>query len=767
VADRTRVYRGHVPVPLTDWLRGQDDQLLAGLLRARPDLATPPPADMAVLAARAGSRASVTRTAEGLDTFTLAVLDGLLVADADRAPVPPGEVAALVGPGAEVGRVRAAIRTLVGLALAWGEEEVSVVPAAREAGGLYPAGLGQPSEALDGVDVGALLAGLPEADRRLLTTLAHGSSPVGRTRDAAVVVPLERAQTPVQRLLAQGLLLRRDAETVELPRQVGLALRGDSPLGTVRLDEPELRTARHKASTVDATGAGEVLELLRRAEGLVELWGKEPAAVLKAGGLGVRDVRRLTRELDTDERGAGLVAELVFGAGLVGENPNAMNPEWQPTTNVDPWLAASPQHQWAALASAWLDLPRLPGLAGMRDAKDRVLAPLSDDLRRPPAATERRRVLAALAELPAGLGVASPDELADVLAWRAPRRGGRLRDEIVRWTLAEATALGVVALGAITAAGRALLTDGPAAAAKRMADSMPEPIDHVLVQADLTVVAPGPLEPQLAIDIGQVADVESAGSATVYRVTEASVRRALDIGRTAEDLQELFRTRSRTPVPQSLTYMIDDVARRHGRLRGGAAASFLRCDDPVLVAEVLAHPAAASVELRRIAPTVLVSPLPLADVLAELRTAGFAPAAEDAAGQVLDLRPTGHRLPAAAARTRRTGPPAPPTDERLRDIVSHLRAGDTAAATRRGRTVSLTAGGGAADTAATLALLREAIEQQGHVLIDFVDSRGIASQRVVTPYRVGGGILEGRDDTSDAVRQYPLHRITSASLIAH
>ena len=60
----------------------------------------------------------------------------------------------------------------------------------------------------------------------------------------------------------------------------------------------------------------------------------------------------------------------------------------------------------------------------------------------------------------------------------------------------------------------------------------PEPLDHFLVQADLTVVAPGPLEPSLAIDIGQVADVESAGSATVYRVTEASVRRALDIGRT-------------------------------------------------------------------------------------------------------------------------------------------------------------------------------------------------------------------------------------------
>jgi hypothetical protein len=209
--------------------------------------------------------------------------------------------------------------------------------------------------------------------------------------------------------------------------------------------------------------------------------------------------------------------------------------------------------------------------------------------------------------------------------------------------------------------------------------------------------------------------------------------------------------------------MIDDVARRHGRLRGGVAAAFLRCDDQVLLAEVAAHPAAARLELRRIAPTVLVSPVPLADVLEELRGAGFAPAAEDAAGQVVDLRPAGLRLP-APARPRRSAP-ATPSPERLQAMVDQLRGGDTAAGTRRGRTVSLTAGTGAADTAATLALLREAIEAQTQVWIGFVDSRGVASQRVVDPFRVGGGVLEGRDVSHGAIRQYPLHRITSASLV--
>ncbi len=750
---------------LTEWLRAQDDQTLADLLQARPDLATPPPTDTTVLAARAGTRASVSRAAEGLDTFTLAVLDALVVADADHEPVPESEVLAIVGADADPARIHAALDTLLRLALAWGAEEIAVVPAAREAGGMFPAGLGRPSAELVDADIPAMLAELGDDERRLLTKLAHGS-PLGRTKDAATVVPLSQARTPVQRLLARNLLLRRDAETVELPRQVALTIRGDSPLGTVRLDEPPLRTTRHAA--VDATAAGEALELLRRTENLINLWSTEPAQVLKSGGLGLRDLRRLARELDTDERGAGLVTELALGAGLVADNGSATSAEWQPTTLADVWLATTPANRWATLAAAWLDLPRLPGLAGMRDAKDKVLAPLSDDLRRPPAPAERRRILNALAELRPGTGIADPDDLAAVLAWRAPRRGGRLRDEIVRWTLSEATALGIVALGALTGPARTLLdgesAGGPAAAAKRMADAMPEPVDHVLVQADLTVVAPGPLEPALAVDIGQVADVESAGSATVYRVTEASVRRALDMGRTAEELHDLFRTKSRTPVPQSLSYMIDDVARRHGRLRGGAAASFLRCDDPVLLSEVAAHPAAASLELRRLAPTVLVSPVPLAEVMDELRSAGFAPAAESADGQVLDLRPTGYRLP-AAGRIRKAGLPSPPSRERMLDIVAQLRSGDTAAGTRRGRTVSLTSGSGAADTSATLALLREAIERQHQVWIGFVDSRGVASQQVVDPFRVGGGVLEGRDVTHGAVRQYPLHRITSASLV--
>ncbi|EWC58726.1 putative DNA-binding protein [Actinokineospora spheciospongiae] len=746
---------------LTDWLRARDDETLAAVLRARPDLATPRPADTAVLATRAGSRASVARAAEGLDTFTLAVLDALLAADADRAPVPLRRVVEHLPPGTPEESARAAVDRMRALALAWGEDDaLALPPAAREAGG-PTASLGRPSPTLEHADVPALVEALPEDERKVLATLA-GGRPVGRTRDAATVLPLAQAKTPIQRLLSRGLLTRLDAETVELPGQVGAVLRGTP--ASVEVTEPELRTTTRKAALVDSTAAGAALELVRHVETLVRLWSAEPPPVLKSGGLGVRDLKKVARVTELSERDATLLVEVAAAAALVADN-EAATPEWVPTNHADLWMAATPANRWATLATAWLDLPRLPGLGGLRDAKDRILAPLSDELRRPAAPVERLRVLDVLADLRAGTGVTDPDGLAAVLAWRAPRRGGRLRDEMVRWTLAEATTLGLVALGALSGPGRTLVAEGAAPAAKRMAEALPDPIDHVLVQADLTVVAPGPLEPHLAARITETADVESAGSATVYRVSESSIRRALDAGRSAADLHELFTTKSKTPIPQSLEYLIDDVARRHGRLRGGAATSFLRCDDPALIAEVAASPTATTLQLRKIAPTVLVSPLPLLEILDDLRAAGFAPAAEGADGQVVDLRPTGRRIQTPAKALRRAVPRTPGPDQ-LTDMVAAMRAGDRAADSRRGRTVSAKSGSGAgANTAETLALLQEATQAHQAVWIGLVDAHGVASQRVIEPLRIGGGILEGKDPTSEEIRRLPLHRITSAALV--
>ncbi|MFJ8793333.1 helicase-associated domain-containing protein [Streptomyces sp. NPDC102462] len=307
-----------------------------------------------------------------------------------------------------------------------------------------------------------------------------------------------------------------------------------------------------------------------------------------------------------------------------------------------------------------------------------------------------------------------------------------------------------------------------AVAAGLLAPLLPEPLDHVLLQADLTAVAPGPLERPLADTLGVLADVESKGGATVYRFTPASVRRALDAGRTAADLHAFLAAHSRTPVPQPLTYLVDDVARKHGRLRVGAASAYVRCDDDALLNEILADRRSAALRLRRLAPTVLAAQADPATLLEGLRAMGYAPAAESAEGDVLIARAHAHRTPhRTAPEPVPDGPPVPDATL-LTAAIRAIRAGDLAATTPRRPTGAATAGGDLPRTssAETLATMQAAVLTGEALWIGYVNAEGAASQRVIAPIRVEGGFVTAYDHTADEVRTYPLHRVTGVAELA-
>ncbi|MFD8547042.1 helicase-associated domain-containing protein [Streptomyces sp. NPDC059649] len=306
-------------------------------------------------------------------------------------------------------------------------------------------------------------------------------------------------------------------------------------------------------------------------------------------------------------------------------------------------------------------------------------------------------------------------------------------------------------------------------AAALLAPLLPEPLDHVLLQADLTAVAPGPLQRPLAEALEVLADIESKGGATVFRFTPASVRRALDAGRSAAELQDFLSKHSRTPVPQPLAYLIDDVARKHGRLRIGAATAYVRCDDDALLSEILADRRAAGLRLRRLAPTVLAAQSAPEQLLDGLRAMGYAPAAESAAGDVLIARADSYRTPPRTAPA--PVPDGPPSPDRtlLEAAVRAIRAGDLAAtAERRPVHAPAPAPGSLPRTtsAETLATVQAAVLTNSALWIGYVNADGAASQRVIAPVRVEGGFVTAYDHTADEVRTYPLHRITGVAELA-
>ncbi|WP_066950481.1 helicase C-terminal domain-containing protein [Streptomyces lushanensis] len=339
--------------------------------------------------------------------------------------------------------------------------------------------------------------------------------------------------------------------------------------------------------------------------------------------------------------------------------------------------------------------------------------------------------------------------------------------------------------GAVRIGGAELTAAGRRAAAA-LAPLLPEPLDHVLLQADLTAVAPGPLLRPLAELLSIAADVESKGGATVYRFTPGSVRRALDAGQSASDLHDFLRAHSRTPVPQPLAYLIDDVARKHGHLRVGSASAYVRCDDEAVLDEILADKRSQGLRLRRLAPTVLSAHADPTTLLDGLRTMGFAPAAESAEGDVMITRAHAHRTPPRTAPAPVPDGPPVPDATLLGAAVRAIKAGDLAATVVRkpvqvpepsaplsaaavAAAASAAAGNGElprTTSAETLATVQAAAMTGSAVWIGYVNADGAASQRVIAPVRVEGGYVTAYDHTADEVRTYPLHRITGVAELA-
>jgi hypothetical protein len=234
-----------------------------------------------------------------------------------------------------------------------------------------------------------------------------------------------------------------------------------------------------------------------------------------------------------------------------------------PTTSAWSWRGRSPAHRAGTLVRSWWTLPAVPTLD--RDAEGRTrpaLAP-SDGSAVPGAI--RVMVLARVGELDEGFGVVSPDAVEDYLRWRLPLLADASLPEHLRRTWAEASRLGVVADGACTDIGRALLRRGEDALEDVLTGVLPAVQTRALIGSDLTVVVPGSPDPAVVDVLDAVAMREARGVASTWRITPASVREALDAGYSAEGVLTALETIG-GQVPQALDYLVGDVGHGHPRV---------------------------------------------------------------------------------------------------------------------------------------------------------------------------------------------------------
>lgn len=554
----------------------------------------------------------------------------------------------------------------------------------------------------------------------------------------------EQAERALDHLRAIALVWGSD-DALRLVRTAKESLDSDTSR-LVQWPPPPMASVARDAGLVDRTAGQHALATVMGVTTIAEGWaGDDAPPVLRKGGLGVRDLAATARVVDSDDRTAALWIEAAYAAGLVARDDDDL---WRPTPAYDDWHDRPLPEQWLQLARAWWTSTRAPSQVGASANA------LSEDVEQRGQPLLREQVVAILDELPAGEAPADPDAVIDALHVRAPRQSTPDRDAHARAILEELEILGFTGGGALSRMGASAAADSDDAVALA-AEAMPPPLDHVLLQADLTAVAPGPLIPDLARDLRLMADVESTGGAVVYRFSADSVRRALDAGRDAAALHELLARISLTPVPQPLTYLIDDAARRHGTVRVGIATAYIRCDDEAALATLLADPRSAALGCVRAAPTVVTVSGRIEDAITILRDLGLHPVAETPDGQVAlpprrrarapraasspvvrrDAQPA---LIRAAIATLRGGAPTPPAVPMADGVLEPMPVTDT------------------------LAVLRKAISSETPVRICFAGHEGL-----IDPLRLQAGVLTAVDRVTGEVRTFPVPQIEAADLATH
>ena len=723
----------------SDYLRSVDDAALLNLFTARPDLVTPVPPDIASLAVRACSAPSLARAIDSLNYWQFQVLEA---AASLNEPFSEKNVISLTEKEA-----KGALEHLVTIGLIYPSDDGLRLPTQlRDVIGTEPAGLGPASLAklklseLDDAPIDA---------KKVLERLVWGP-PRGSVGD------IKNPGPGVNWLLDKKFLVPLDQRTVVLPREVAIALRGGKIHKERFIKQPELKGARRDDRQVNLAAIANVSTVLRWVEELLNFWADEPADALRAGGLGVRDLKIVSTHLGVDESCTAFVAELAYLASLISFDADD---RILPSNKFDIWLMQTPADRWQMLASQWLITSRVSGLVGRVEAKN--VAALGPELDRVNAARVRALTLELLRE---NQGIA-PDwnSFKEVLSWRAPvRRNSSLQEELAEWTLREAEWLGITGQGAISKFGDQFLSGDDLSSIN---EDLPKTVDHILIQSDNTAIAPGPLEHEISQALAMMAEIESRGGATVYRFTESTIRRALDHGKTGDEIKTFLVKTSKTPMPQPLEYLIADVAKKHGKLRVGNTSSFIRCEDTALISQIMNDKKLEILALRRIAPEVVICDMDATDAMRVLRECGYLPAGESANGMIL-TGPKTNRALTKPRPPRVIGEVEIPDTETLTTAIRTLRTGEKSTFRQtRLRQVASEALGQLPRTTAneTMEILNQFITDEKTLSIGYADNNGGVTHRIIDPIRISAGALIARDHATGEVQSFRIPRITGVA----
>ena len=718
---------------LADDLRGRSDEELLELLSLRTDLVTPIPADFTTLAVRATSGPSLLRAIDALDQWHYQVLTACVVLED---PFTESELVEITSQNSAT-----ALHNLYRAGLIYHDGKKFRVPRTlRDIIGNEPAGLGPRSASpIDFNKLKEASSGALEIIERLTWGPPRGHLPDSRVKGG-----------PIDWLLDHHLLIPVDSKTVALPLQLGIHLRGGKVFKEIFETQPPLTGPERKSEVVDRAAIAAIANILRLSQELLNFWAEETPNVIQSGGIGVRDLKKVAEHLDIEIAFAAFIIELCYITGLLGMEAGSV----LPTAQFDIWQNLSAEERWRELCNRWQETSRVSGLVGRSESRN--LAALGNELDRANAARIRHLVLSLLATSNPGLAP-TLESCRTAVLWQYPhKRGISITAELVEWTLRESEWLGFSGAGALSSFGLRFLSGE---SELKINESMPRPVDHILIQGDNTAIAPGPLVKEIAEELSTFADIESRGNATVYRFSESSIRRGLDHGHSGDEIKSFLARVSKTPTPQPLEYLISDVAKKHGQLRVGGSHSYLRSEDSTLISAILADKRLEPLGLRQVAPSIVISDIDSSLLLEELRAAGYYPAGESSRGTLMTSPPrrrakTKPRPPRILSEVQK------PSEAMIATVIQSLRTG------RSADYIAETEDVPRSSAEETIRIITESIGKRVTLQIGYADNQGDVSILYIQPLSFSEntpGVLIARDTVSRGICPYKIARITGVA----
>jgi hypothetical protein len=270
---------------------------------------------------------------------------------------------------------------------------------------------------------------------------------------------------------------------------------------------------------------------------------------------------------------------------------------------------------------------------------------------------------------------------------------------------------------------------------------LPPEVAQVYLQHDLSVVAPGPLTPEVDARLRTLADVESRALASTYRVSTSSVNRAMAAGESEESMLDFLQSISLTGIPQPLAYLLHEAASRYGQVRVGAvdsadARSYVFSGNEHLLGTIAVDQNLSALGFWR-SEGRLLSRFTFDVVFWSLSDARYPVAAEDSTGAIIALR-----------RQRTARPVSTDTTDPLDALIERLRIGGAAEPQEEGQ-------------AWLLRQLDIAIKSKVELTVTVRMPDDSELSYVLEPTSVSNGRVRFRDRKSQIERTLPLSSIAS------